>query len=434
IDTNPRSVDLKAIVVHESGHAHGLSHVLNNQIGRNDGTGSTMFPFVNTGEPASELAQRHPAEDDIAWSSFLYPEGTAASGPAALQPGDIPFNAVYGLVKGSVTHGVLDEPILGASVFAQDFFTGNTIAATFSGHSQVSFDPATGNLFLVSPDFDIIDGNFTLPLRLGLWKIGVDAADGTPVSGTRVSTNATLGVIFGQQDFLTEFWNGPKEAAVEVNPGAALPVFVFPGTTQSGVNLITNDNVPLGTFGNINFVGFTGSLPGSYYAVRFPVSDILAVNPGKDVEIQEGLFRTFVFDSSVPVVFGKAVLATGHVSGTSATIDLAHPLWQEDNFLGRDNDEAPFFFPLPDVLGTLVRVGAKKGTITDLFLVLQTPNVTPFPGINGLPPIIGLDGGVATNDVPISGTSYVSNDGITWTQVNNFNFMFSLVVSKPPHP
>jgi hypothetical protein len=432
VDTNPFSVDLKSIVVHESGHAHGLSHVLNNQIGRTDGNGSTMFPFVNSGEPASEIAQRSPAEDDIAWSSFVYPEGTAGSGPAALQPGDIAFDAVYGLVKGSVTHGILNQPILGASVFAQDFFTGNTVAATFSGHSQISVDPNTGDEFLISPDFDILDGKFTLPLRLGLWKIGVDAADGTPFDGTRVNLNATLGVLFGQQDFPTEYYNGSAEAAVEVNPGAALPLFVFPGTTQNGVKLVTNNNVQLGTFGALDFIGFTGALPGSYYAVRFPVSSILAVNPGKDVLIQEGLFRTIVVDNAVPALFGKAVLATGSVSGTSATIDLAHPLWQENNFLGRDNDEAPFFFPFPDLLGGLVRLGAKTGAIHDLFLVLQTPNVTPFPGINGLPPVIGLDGGVTPNDVPISGTSYTSNDGVTWTQVNNFNFMFSLVVSKPP--
>jgi hypothetical protein len=63
------------------------------------------------------------------------------------------------------------------------------------------------------------------------------------------------------------------------------------------------------------------------------------------------------------------------------------------------------------------------------------PTTTPFPGFNGLPPLIGLDGGVATNDVPILGRSFISDDGgATFTQNATFNFRFSLVVSEPPTP
>jgi hypothetical protein len=72
------------------------------------------------------------------------------------------------------------------------------------------------------------------------------------------------------------------------------------------------------------------------------------------------------------------------------------------------------------------------GWIDDLVLVLQIPTTTPFPGVSGQPPLIGLDGGVATNDVPIFGLSYVSdNGGATWSRPA-FNFRFSLVLAEPP--
>jgi hypothetical protein len=83
------------------------------------------------------------------------------------------------------------------------------------------------------------------------------------------------------------------------------------------------------------------------------------------------------------------------------------------------------------VLGKLVRKGIERGDIQNLFLVLRLPTTTPFPGVSALPPTIGLDGGVASNDAPIFGYSYTSPDGVTWTQSTTFNFRFSLVMTKP---
>ncbi|HSF39540.1 MAG TPA: hypothetical protein VLT87_07080, partial [Thermoanaerobaculia bacterium] len=111
------------------------------------------------------------------------------------------------------------------------------------------------------------------------------------------------------------------------------------------------------------------------------------------------------------------------------TIDLANPLETTTSFLAADNDFAPFYFKNPHELGKRVKREIEKGRITDLFLVLRLPQA-PFPGVSAFPPFIGLDGGLAVNDVPIFGLSYISEDGVTFEQLANFNFRFQLIVSE----
>lgn len=429
MDAVTRSVDLETVSVHELGHSHGLSHVADNNKSATDGDGTTMFPFIDTGDPVAEMQARSIGSDDIAWSSYYYPEGSAASGPAALQPGDVAFDSVYGLITGTVTHGVQNAPVAGASVAAFDRNTGEFVAAGFSGTVVLSVNPATGGLFLANQAHDIQDGKYVIPVPKGNYDVYVEALDGNPVPGPNVSLTAQIGGIYGLLNFPEEYWNGNKEGAIEVRTGESKNVHVNPGEVQAGIDIVTNREINIDNFGTRDFVGFTGSPGGRWHAVRIPASQIMAIAPGEDIYIHAAAFDTVLADASVVPLFAEAMLTTGSASGATATIDLANPLEGTSVFLAADNDFAPLYFKNPHELGKRVKREIGKGRITDLFLVLRLPDA-PFAGVSAFPPLIGLDGGVAVNDVPIFGLSYTSDDGVTFNQVGNFNFRFRLITSE----
>jgi hypothetical protein len=433
LDNVTRSVDINTVATHEFGHSHGLSHSFDNQINRDSGTGATMFPFIDTGDPVDELNQASLSTDDIAYSSFFYPEGTASTGPAALQPGDIAFNQAFGLIKGELRHGVLKQPIAGGSVFAVNWDTGDVVASAYSGTTQLSVAP-NGSLNLIDPGFNIPDGRYTIPVPKGSYAVGVEPVDGSPAAATNISLTCQIGSIFGQQNFNEEFWNNRKEDSVELRLGQRKQISIQAGRTQLGINITTANSINLNNFGSRDFVGFSNSPAGRLYAVQIPGSQIAAINPGQDLNIQGIAFDTIVTDASVAPVFAQAVLTTGVVNGNTATIDMANPLQLATGFLGQDGDFAPFYFSEPQDLGRVVRSGIANGTIQNLFIVLQIPTSTPYQGISNQAPFIGLDGGVATNDSPIFGQSFLSTNGGPFTKNATFNFRFSLILSQPVTP
>jgi hypothetical protein len=440
LDRNVNSVDLNAIATHEFGHSHGLGHTIDNQISDTDGSASVMVPLVDQGDPDSEKARRSLSSDDIAWSSYFYPEGSARSGPASLQPGDKAFDKEYGLIKGELRHGVLNQPIAGGSVFAIDFLTDKFVASGFSGTIQLSLDPNTGQRFMINdPAFHILNGKYVIPVPKGIYAVGVEPVDGNPdiAPGIAPPLIVQIGSFFGQQNFNEEFYNRSKEEAREVRLGEKFPVLVLPRLNlSSGVDIVTSDSININNFGDRDTFGIRNVPPGTMFAVQIPASHITAVNPGGGLLIQGVAFDTGVDDASVVPVFAKAMLTTGTVNGTMVTIDLAHPLAEKNNFVGQDDDFAPFYFRAPRAIGAAVLKGIERGEIENLFIVLQLPTTTPFPGVSGQPPFIGFDGAGPPNgqpnDAPIFGWSFFSFDGgANWFRNQGFNIRFSLIVSKP---
>ena len=431
-DTVTRSVDLECVAVHEFGHSIGLSHSQDNQNSASDGGGATMFPLIDTGDPASELAQAALDMDDIAWAAFIYPEGTAASGPAALQEGDVAFSSAFGLITGELRHGVFDEPISGGSLYAVNRDNGENTVSGYSGTANLSFNPANGGLFfipLANIDQAIVNGNYVIPVPPGNYSVGVEAVDGSPNAVGQISFRTQIGGAYGQQNFQEEFYNNNSEGAFERDPAQAKNVHVNAGFVNGNTDITTNNQITIAGFGARNAQGFINPPAGGLiYAVQFPASQISALNGGNPTYLQAGLFDTLILDASVPVVFARAMLTTGVINpDTTATINLATPLDSSITFLAQDTDFAPYYFKNPHDLSETIRLGIADGSIQNLFLVLQIQSA-PFPGVSGQPSLIGL-----STQAPILGRSYLStNGGVSFNRRNDLNFRIGLVASDIP--
>ena len=431
-DATARSVDLNCVAVHEFGHSFGLSHTLDNQRSGTDGDGSTMFPFIDTGDPAAELQQGTLAPDDIAYASFFYPEGSAATGPGALQAGDVPFGNAYGLITGELRHGVLNQPIAGSMLRAVDRSTGATTVSAFSGTANLSFNPVNGGLFFVpTVAAAISNGNYTIPVTPGNYDVLVEATDGSPVAAANIGFTCQVGNFFGQQNFIEEFWNNQSEAAIEREPGDGKNAHVNAGHVTGGVNITTNNVIQITGFGARTNIGFINPPAGGFiYATQFPASQISALNGGNPALLQAGLYDTTVLDASVPVVFAKVTLSKGVINpDTTATIDLANPLASETLFVAQDIDFSPFYFKNPHDLSEVIRLGIADGSIQNLFLTIQIlPG--PFAGVSNQPPLLGL-----STQAPILGRSFLStNGGLTFNRRNDLNFRIGMVASQIPAP
>lgn len=411
--TPTTTADIQAVAVHEFGHSHGLSHSLVNQISKNDGTGSTMFPFIDTGDLGSEIGQRDLHIDDIAWSSFLYPEGTALVGPAALQPGDRPFKAEFGLIRGSISQAGV--PVLGADVSAINK-EGERVGEGYSGKAKLFGEIATGDCcFIFDPEVDpassIVNGAYVIPVPAGLHDITIEAIDGAPAAPGNISITAQVGAFFGQNAFPEEFRGvGAVESNIENLPALSVPVLVLPALTTNNVNLVTNDEIRLRNSGLADFAGTSQAIGFNdvVYAERFTNAEVLArLNTG--ALVTSGLFETTVLDASVVPKYKRASLILGRVNADgTAAVDLTKPFVARSNFVGQDSDLTPLYFSLPSIQNLVLKALLQADSTLDVFLVLEANNEFET-GTSGAPPLLALDAPVAP--ATATGRSYFSRAG-----------------------
>lgn len=400
----PRKSDIQAVGVHEFGHSHSLSHSMINQISASDGGGSTMFPFIDIDDRFAEAGQRTPHSDDIAWSSFVYPEGNNTSGPGALQAGDIAFTSVYRLISGSLTQGAFG--VLGGSLQARGTSNKSLVSEAYSGFARVSVTPNLAGFFAEGSAINVIDGDYEMPVSKGTYHVSLEALDGDPAASGNISITAIVGNANGQQAFAEEFRSSNGlEGAFEHIPGQSTPVQVNSGS-QSGVNLVANNTTRLRNAGAFNSTGALETFGQSdvIYAERFSNAAVLAQLNGGAL-MTTGTFRTGVFDASIVGVYKRAGLYLGRLNGDgTATINLAAPIAAETEFVGQDADSTPFFIPDPANVSLNVKNQLAGDPTLDVFLVLEAKNA-PNMADDPRPPSLGSQVG------PGTGNSFLSING-----------------------
>lgn len=394
---NAVTVDIQAVAVHEFGHSHSLSHSMINNISALDGTGSTMFPFIDTTDAASEAGQRNLHTDDIAWSSFVYPEGSAASGIAALQAGDTPFASAFDVLRGAVTRNGLG--VLGASVQATEMSTGRRLSEGYSGAARVIVRLSDLGLFIFANASDaVIDGNYEIPVPKGVYDLDIEALDGAPAAAGNISLTAQIGGVYGQLAFAEEFLSSEGlETNIEERPGHSVQVTTSSSDAGIRHNFVTNDDILLRNAGGFDFIGssLVGGLTNAIMAERFDRNAVLAVLDAGGV-LTTGLIHTSTTDSSFGPRYKRAalVLGTRSANGLTANVEIANAITSEAPFIGQDNDLTPFFFGKKGNFTKKVRDALIENPGKDLFLIVEIDDNQIGP--TGFDPLIAIDTGPST--------------------------------------
>jgi hypothetical protein len=403
-ELDPTSVggiaDVDAVSTHEFGHSHGLSHSTLNQISATDGTGSTMFPFIDTGDAGAEFGSRTPHIDDLAASAFIYQEGSDDVGELPqLQAGDVAFSRAFSVVSGNVRNGDGDD-IAGASITLSTQNGNEAVGQSYSG-STVVFEDAAGGLFAF-PEA-IVGGEYAVPVPISAnYVLNIEALDGAPVPTTSVSTGAIIAGIVGQNAFPEEGF-AFNESDTEIRFASATPIHAG-RRGRAGLDFILNNEVTQRNAGDVDFIG-TGAIGGAtdiVYAEMFDRDAVSQLIADGNIPVA-GLFETGTLDASLVPTFSEARLAIGRVND-DGTVEFTSTIRTiRGDIIGQDDDGTRVFFEGAEGVPFQIRGEFNRDPEAQLFLVLEASDLVPGP--SGFPPAF------VQVDVGAAGTSFLSVDG-----------------------
>ncbi|WP_236984262.1 RHS repeat-associated core domain-containing protein [Marinagarivorans cellulosilyticus] len=249
--------DLQAIALHEAGHHLGLTHSLIET--------SVMYPFLKHDIDAARTL----SIDDVAYSSFFYPE-------------EPQFSLAFGFVKGIVTDGRDNHPILGAHVYAVKTETGEKIIGAYTDSK----------------------GRYQLPVPPGTYYVGIEPLDGDPIAADPARINALIAKT-PDINFPEELFDA-NESNVEANAQAALPISVVAGSEVANIDFITNalnvSGVTVVLNPGKNYFSYPVSVPEgltSFELITF-LGDSLEINSIERLNPLSNLFERTSYYNGVP--------------------------------------------------------------------------------------------------------------------------------------
>lgn len=407
-DTLGNSADIQAVAAHEFGHSHGLAHSALDDTTDDNPNGATMFPFIDISSVDFQLETRELSLDDIAWSAYVYPEGSGVD-LGALQYGDLDFNWVFKTITGEITSGPQGgAPVAGAHVIARGLGSNFRVVGAYSGNTTLGLDLFSGGLFVNPQELGVQNGDYVIPVPAGLYNVQLEALDGTPVAAGRVNTNNIVGDIYGLLDFEEEFYN-VRESAFENDPGDRFPILVNPIHGADNINLVTNVTTELGQGIAAVDTVFPSSafVAGDLLLKRIPGADVSAILNGSG-SLHSATFGVLNLDSDLTTQFPSAALYLGEVDDLgNVTLDTK-PLRKVSPFNAQEFDDSPLYFKAERALSRRLLKKLNKNPNLDVFLALEIGE-GPFLGTGLGPTVAGTT--IVTGDSFLRRVLVNSNDG-----------------------